>query len=257
MFEARLDQGTMWKKIVEAINKEIVNEATFDCSKKGITLQGMDTSHICLVNLLLNADGFDYYRCDRNSHLGVKVEHLLKLLKCAGNDDKIQLQSEDSGDTLMLTFESDKKHSKFELKLIDVDQEHLGIPDQEYVCEVTMPSAEFGRICRDLTQIGETVVITCTKEGISFSCAGDLGSGNIRLTQSGSVDDEDAVIINLKEALTLNFSLRYLNYFTKATPLSSKVKLSLAVNVPLVAEYAIEDMGYIRYYLAPKLDDDE
>ena len=74
MFEAKLDQGATWKKIVEAINKEIVAEAIFDCSGSGITLQGMDTSHICLVNLLLRHDGFDYYRCDRNLSLGVKVD---------------------------------------------------------------------------------------------------------------------------------------------------------------------------------------
>jgi len=40
-----------------------------------------------------------------------------------------------------------------------------------------MPSAEFQRICRDLSQIGESVVICCTKEGVKFSATGDLGTG--------------------------------------------------------------------------------
>jgi len=40
-----------------------------------------------------------------------------------------------------------------------------------------MPSAEFQRICRDLSQIGESVVICCTKEGVKFSASGDLGTG--------------------------------------------------------------------------------
>jgi hypothetical protein len=38
MFEARLTQGSLLKKIVEAM-KELVNEANLDCTASGITLQ--------------------------------------------------------------------------------------------------------------------------------------------------------------------------------------------------------------------------
>lgn len=53
----------------------------------------------------------------------------------------------------------------------------------------------------------------------------------------------------------MTFAMRYLNLFTKATPLSSSVTLSMSPDVPLVTEYKISEMGYIRYYLAPKIDD--
>jgi len=39
---------------------------------------------------------------------------------------------------------------------MDIDQEHLGIPDTEYAATVTMPSAEFQRICRDLSALSES-----------------------------------------------------------------------------------------------------
>lgn len=52
------------------------------------------------------------------------------------------------------------------MKLMNLDQEHLGIPETDYACIVRMPSMEFARICRDLSQFGESVVIACTKEGI-------------------------------------------------------------------------------------------
>ena len=54
-----------------------------------------------------------------------------------------------------------------------------------------MPSSEFQRICRDLTQIGDSVKINCTKDGVKFSASGDLGDGNILLRQSSSVDKEE------------------------------------------------------------------
>lgn len=42
---------------------------------------------------------------------------------------------------------------------MDIDSEHLGIPEAEYHAIVRMPSAEFGRICKDLSSIGDTGAI--------------------------------------------------------------------------------------------------
>ena len=44
-----------------------------------------------------------------------------------------------------------------------------------------MPSGEFQRICRDLSQLGDSVVIACTKEGVKFSASGELGTGKIEI----------------------------------------------------------------------------
>ncbi len=46
---------------------------------------------------------------------------------------------------------------------------------------------------------------------------------------------------------------RYLNSFSKSAPLASHVKLSMTRDLPLVAEFAISDMGHLRFYLAPKI----
>jgi proliferating cell nuclear antigen len=46
--------------------------------------------------------------------------------------------------------------SEFDLKLMDIDGEHLGIPETDYDVAVNMPSAEFQRICRDLSVLGES-----------------------------------------------------------------------------------------------------
>merc|ERR1712228_794316 len=78
-----------------------------------------------------------------------------------------------------------------------------------------------------------------------------------------NVDDADddnldnAVLITMEETVTQTFSLRYLNNFTKATGLSDSVTLRMGSEVPLEVEYKIADFGSLRYYLAPKIDDDE
>ncbi|KAG6500923.1 hypothetical protein ZIOFF_040785 [Zingiber officinale] len=150
------------------------------------------------------------------------------------------------------------KIADFEMKLMDIDSEHLGIPDAEYQAIVKMPSGEFARICKDLSSIGDTVIISVTKEGVKFSTAGDIGTANIVCRQNKTVDKpEEATIIEMQEPVSLTFALRYLNSFTKATPLSETVSISLSSDLPVVVEYKIADMGYVRYYLAPKIEEDE
>jgi proliferating cell nuclear antigen len=237
-----------------------VTEANFDCSTTGISLQAMDSSHVSLVALLLRADGFDHFRCDRNISLGINLGSMGKVLKCCNNGDIVTLKADDNADAMTFMFENQSadRISDFELKLMDIDSEHLGIPDTEYKSTVKMPAGEFQKICRDLSILGDTVTIAVAKDAVKFSVTGEMGSGNMTIKENNSVDtkEEEKVTVEAEEPVTLNFALRYLNFFTKATPLSASVVLHLSKDVPLVVEYQIEELGHIRFYLAPKIEDE-
>jgi proliferating cell nuclear antigen len=129
MFEARMTEGAVLKKLTEAM-KDLVTEANFDCSTTGISLQAMDSSHVSLVALLLRADGFDHFRCDRNISLGINLGSMGKVLKCCNNGDIVTLKADDNADAMTFMFENQSadRISDFELKLMDIDSEHLGIP---------------------------------------------------------------------------------------------------------------------------------
>jgi len=107
---------------------------------------------------MLKAESFSPYRCDRNVALGVNLSSLTKVLRAAQNDDILTLKAEDAPDVLNLLFESSAtdRLSEYDLKLMDIDQEHLGIPDTEYAATITMPSTEFRRICVDLMALSES-----------------------------------------------------------------------------------------------------
>jgi proliferating cell nuclear antigen len=247
------------KKIVEAI-KELVTDANLDCSESGIQMQAMDSSHVSLCALTLRSEGFEHYRCDETFSMGVHTNNLSKILKCAGNDDSITLKhSKEDSDAVSMEFvsQNEDRVSEFDLKLMDIDIEHLGIPDQDYKCNVRLPSGEFQRIIRDLQAIGDAANISVTKEGIKFSSEGDLGTGSIMLKHNVAVDkEEESVVVDMQEPVELNFALRYLNMFTKATALGPTVTLSMSPDVPLVVEYPIGELGHVRYYLAPKIDEE-
>ena len=179
MLEARLEQANLLKRVrhsafppsipsplpaltappqvVDAI-KDLVQDCNFDCNDAGIGLQAMDNSHVALVSMLLKAEVFQPYRCDRNVALGINLGSLTKVLRAAQGDDILTLKAEDAPDVVNMVFESAEadRLSEYDIKLMDIDQEHLGIPDTEYAARIKMPSAEFARICRDLVQVSES-----------------------------------------------------------------------------------------------------
>jgi len=63
--------------------------------------------------------------------------------------------------------------------------------------------------------------------------------------------------MEVDEPVTLSFALRYLNLFNKASNLSSQVVLSMSNDTPLVVEYRIEKLGSLKFYLAPKINEEE
>ena len=72
---------------------------------------------------------------------------------------------------------------------MDIDSEHLGIPDTTYDAVVTMSSDRFKEIVTDLQIIGDAVTIECTKEGIKFGNEGEVGKGSVTLKANSMIDN--------------------------------------------------------------------
>ena len=177
MFEAKLAKADLLRKLIDAV-KELITDASFDCSETGVSLQAMDSSHVALVSLKLEDGAFEDYRCDRTQALGMSLPTLAKILKCATGDDTLTLRHEEGGDSVTLVFDDAKKEKQQEcqMKLMDIDQEHLGIPEQQYACTVTMQAAEFAKVIKDLQTFGDSVNVTATKANVQFQTKGDLGT---------------------------------------------------------------------------------
>jgi len=201
MLEAKLAEAGTLKKLLDAI-KELVTDANFECNEEGINLQAMDNSHVALVAVKLLANGFKRYRCDRPMPLGVNLTSLTKVLKCAKDDDICTLKAADEADLLNLVYEAKNSDriAEYDMKLMDIDSDTLGIPETEYEARVTMASSEFSRIVRDLSQLGESVRIEVSKEGVRFASEGEAANGSVLLRQAEGASVSSGKITAAKEA---------------------------------------------------------
>jgi len=258
VLEAQLQQAVLFKKVVDAM-KDLCKEVNFDCSEKGLQVQSMDSSHVALVSLMLRESAFSDFKCDRPTSLGMNIESLAKIFKMCGPSDSLKLRYQNDADTLNFQCESsdDDRIADFDLKLMQIESEHMEIPEQQYKVVVKMPSGEFQKVCRDLKEFGETMTLTATKEGVKFSVAGDVGAGNVFMKPRDSDKPEERVSITVHESVTSNFALRYLVNFSKAAPLCGAVELGLGPDAPLLVKYELEktENGHMQFYLAPKIDE--
>nr|QDO16261.1 proliferating cell nuclear antigen [Lingulodinium polyedra] len=189
----------------------------------------------------------------------MNVGSLTKILKMCGPSDSLKLRWRSDADTVSFQCESGEEDriADFELKLMQIESEHMEIPEQHYKVTAKLPSAEFQKICRDLKEFGETMQVKASKEGITFSVQGDVGAGNVMLKPRESEKPEERVSLTVHEPVTATFALRYLVNFAKAAPLSGAVELGLGPDAPLLVKYDLErnDNGYMQFYLAPKIDE--
>merc|ERR1712232_996471 len=182
-----------------------------------------------------------------------------KILKMCGPNDSLKVRWQNDADSVSFQCETGEEDriSEFDLKLMQIESEHMEVPEQHYKVTAKMPSAEFQKICRDLKEFGETMQIKASKEGITFSVQGDVGAGNVMLKPRDSDKPEEKVALSVLEPVTATFALRYLVNFAKAAPLCGTVELGLGPDAPLLVKYNLEtgDNGYMQFYLAPKIDE--
>lgn len=258
VLDCLLEQSSILKRSVDAM-KDLCKDVNFDCSERGLQVQSMDNSHVALVALVLRETAFQDFKCDRPVSLGMNIEALAKVLKMCGEKDSLKIHADNGADHVSFQTQSNSedKIAEFDLKLMEIESDHMEIPEQTYKCLVKVPSAEFLKIVKDLKEFGETMQISASKDGVKFSVQGDLGSGNVMLKPRESDKPDERVSLTVHEPVTAAFALRYLNNFAKAAPLCGTVDLGLGSDMPLSVKYDLENAenGHIQFHLAPKVDE--
>jgi proliferating cell nuclear antigen len=251
--EIRTVQSVAIKVLVEAL-KELLTDTSIEFDETGMKIIAMDTSHIVLVHLKLDAGRFEYYHCNKRIAIGVNMLNLHKLIKTINNNDTLTMFI-DSHDVnhLGIRIENGEKNSRttYKLNLLDLDNQKISIDPADFNSVVTLPSCDFQKICRDMHNLAEYMEIKNVGNQLIFSCKGDFCSQETILC-----DNENGVhsIGNRKpnEIVQGIFSVKHLVLFTKATNLCNTVEIFLKNDFPIVCKYNVASLGEIKLCLAPQ-----
>ena len=239
-------QASAIKAVFEVL-KDIINDVNVYFTAAGVHILTLDTARVTLVHMTLGAENFEEYQCPADMAAGLNMGNMYKLLKSISGADTLVMRM-DNRDYIDLLIENPVKKSStnFKLKLLDINEDILGLPDINMNVVTTLPSVDFQRIARDMGNLAQEMQIIRDGTSLTLSCQGDFADQMTTIELPESVNRTGA-----------NFSLKYINLFTKATNMCASVQLmqdSTNENMPIVFRYTIANLGDLRFYLAPKMD---
>jgi proliferating cell nuclear antigen len=247
-------QSQSIKILVESL-KEVLTDINLYFDTNGLKIMTMDNARVALVYVRLLRDNFEEYICETKNICGINMIYLFKLLKTVGNSDVLTLFIKKSlQNELGIRIENKEKNTITEsyLKMLDISEEKLEIPNIQYDSVISMPSVDLQKYCRDLSVISNKVSISSTESKFILESNGDFASQKIIIGEA-----QNGLIFSKKnQNVSETFDLKYLNSFTKSTNLCSTVEIFLKNEYPLIIEYNVANLGKLQYCLAPKIKDD-
>jgi len=250
--EIKTVQASAFKILIEAL-KELLTDTCIEFDETGMKIIAMDTSHIVLVHLKLDAHKFEYYKCDGKLCIGVSMLNMHKLIKTINSNDTLTLfMDENDMNHLGIKIENGEKNTKttYKLTLMDLENPKITIDPTEFNSMITLPSSDFQKICRDMSNLSEFVEIKNINNQLIFTCQGDFSQQETILC-----DNENGVHNicpkNTNEIVQGVFKLKYLVLFTKCTNLCNTVELYLKNDYPIIVRWSVASLGEIKLALAP------
>jgi proliferating cell nuclear antigen len=247
IIEIKTVQSNAIRILFEAL-KDILTDVNLQFSSDGIKIISMDGSKQAVINLKLEASKFEKFYCRSPMCAGLNMTSLYKIIKSVKNSDIITMYITEAN-TTKLHIEIENKEKKTNiltvLKLLDIDEDILDIPNIAFDTVKTMPSNDFQSYVRELSIITNKIRLESLNSTFSLSGEGDFAETKIVVGDSNSVE------IKNEHNASGTFYIKYLLLFTKSTNLCTTVEIYLKDKYPLILVYNVANLGKLQYCLAP------
>lgn len=235
-------QASIFKSLFEVL-KDIINDVNIYFDELGMRLIAFDIARVTLVHVTMDAENFEEYSCKNPSVVGVNIGNLFRLIKSIGSNDVITMEVSDEVLCITVQNESKKTKSKFNIKLLDLNEDELELPDMPMTYQTNISSIDFQKLIRDMSNIGSHMTIERKDSYIKFICKGDYAEQETIIQQTENVTEPSIGVFNVK----------YLSMFTKGTILCPIVQIlqNPSDTSPIIFKYSVANLGEIKFYLAP------
>tara|TARA_B110001469_G_C9643449_1_gene324303 strand:+ start:221 stop:1045 length:825 start_codon:yes stop_codon:yes gene_type:complete len=266
--------GNQLNKFCDIISncKYLSEFITFNCSPEKIYSQGLSLDHCSIYELTINKEWFDDYEWNQDSDqpvFSISTDILAKVLSARQPSQKMIIEYSNKPDYITLKFVSSSETTssnikefpkEFMLPLIDVDMDHLEIPEMEYSAEFGIESKALNTTNEQLSLFNETLTIHCSEDEIYLRSKGNDGELKVTLFNE-TCEHITEFALDEDISLTLDFSIKHFNVFCRFLKVSNNVMLGFTKKAPMKFEYIMDEQDdsnlKLVFYLAPKISDDD
>jgi len=245
------------KSIITAIY-QVVQEANIEFTDEGFKIMSLDAAHVCIIEFNMHASSFEHFYCKKNVVVGMKLEQLTKVLKIGNPNKSVSILIDvDDNFHIQMFIANTPQMSGFEIATIEIHEDRLTEIDMPEEIKVNVDGEWLSDVITGINSVSDNVNIYSESEKkiIYFKYENVEGKATIPCAIENK---EDGCII--EEDLRYSFSTKYLLNFMKGVQLSNtfqqKIILQLAIERPLLLICKIDDVSYIKYYLAAKIENE-
>jgi proliferating cell nuclear antigen PCNA len=276
-----------FRDLIESV-KDIVPNGVLSFVDDGMDMQNMDVNKVRLVELFVPAISFESYTFPdekdfpanvddeefevRRVNIPVDFKSLHTILKVAKADAECEFIYELDSDHLNMLFRSENEEFSFELKLLDQSYGVLTVPERENNVTMTLPSDVYQSFTKDISSLASDLTINVTTEQnhnvLKFEFKSEMGNGSWQLNFNNGIE-----LHEFNDGISQKFAINYLKDFGKAVSNAGRADISMKTDEPIEIVCALANLsnaaimpdevnneepypfGYIKFFLAPKIED--
>jgi len=256
-FKCKTGEAYHIKVLAELLTNNL-KTGCFEVCDNGIKLRMFDHHRKTLVDLELLSENYSIYKfkSDEKFYLGLNLNHFHKMLKSVKKKDSLQLfiNSETPNELGIKTIPKENTRiTTSGIKIQSIQNLDIDCP-QGYGKPVIVPSAEFQKMCKDLSSIGSTNIKVVAKNfHIEFIADADgILKRKVVFGEDEDSDTEDNDDVSSPE-YTATFATDQLSRITKLSGLSATMQIFPATaDLPLLFKSTIGSLGKISIYIKSK-----
>jgi len=243
-------------KVLAELLANNLKTGCFEINNCGISLRMFDNHRKTLVDLFLPSENFSLYKFKNSEKfcMGLNLNHFHKMLKSVKKKDSLQLSINNDNVNELCIKTIPKENTRITtsgIKIQSIQNLDIDVP-VGYGKPVIVPSAEFQKMCKDLSSIGSTNIKVIAKNfQIEFIADADgiLKRKVVFGENEENIDLED----NDSFEYQATFATDQLSRITKIAGLSNNMQIFPAEkNLPLLFKSSVGSLGKISIFIKSK-----
>lgn len=240
-------QALQFKALLDVL-KDLLTEVNIRFDEKGIKIVSLDPGKIGMIHLTVY--NFDRYECNSTFYCGVYMTYLYKIMRTVSTGHYVEWRITEETPRIMevLVVNPEKRTQvTHRLKVLDLDIEEISIPQVDFDCVISMPSADFQKYVKELSHVANTMTIRAGGRNVHFISSGDLGESVIQVSPTPS--GMNWLHNDHSSTFEGTYFIKYLERFSRGQ-VDPTVELFFRQNYPLVMRYQMT-IGSLRFIVAP------
>lgn len=225
----------------------VIEDARFDFAEDGLTVRVVDSSHVAMIKLTVDAAAFDGWELD-SKQIGLEMKKIREVTSLGSVGELIEMTHQEGGDFTMSL-------GKIVRNLRPLDNSTMAtppsLPKLDLPCKVVMNGSELGQALKAAKQVGDLVNFSIDESSFKVHVRNSTDSVDI------SFDKDEVEELVCSGAARSQYSLTYLEPLSRRFGPQDSVTIQFGENFPLAMNFSFEDgAAEVDYFLAPRVESD-